>query len=163
MAADENWRRWIHASVGTQLSTVATDAQTPYLVEGINDRHDSFNKAPDRVEIRLNGPYTRQLSGNIYLSRVFVNVLVASVMGETRDPYLYDSLLGKYHKRLSSPIEVLKLGVGGVNDGTSIGCLHNLTDRSNAVRVIDFGEINPTTRLRQGMVSANYEIELKGT
>jgi len=162
MPANRNWRRWIHASIGDQLSAIAAaeDPPIPSLVEGIQLRETAFMEASDRIEIRVNGPFTIQYDPENWTGRVFINVLVASAIGEIKAAYTFDDILGLFHRELGQPIECFRKGTGFDDDGTSIGCLIPLGEKATPVRVLDFGEIDPTDHLRQGMVTGVYEIEL---
>lgn len=160
MPANRNWRRWIHASAGKTLRAVATAQGVSSITEGIHERDDAFMSKPDRVEVRVNGPFTRQTEVNQWDARVFINVLISSVMGEVRDSYIYDNLLGAYHEALDQAIPCFKKGGGIGDDDTLIGCLEPLGEKSTPIRVLDFGVIDATDQLRRGNVSAVYEIEL---
>ena len=159
MPANKNWRRWIHASAGEYLSDTAMAESLPWLIEGITDRDEDFMSKPDRVEIRLNGPFTLRY-GNCWNARVFINVIVSSAVGEIKDAYKLDEVLGVFHTAMDQPIEIFKRGDGPDDDDSSIGCLHPLGERSTPIRVLDFGEVDPVDHIRQGMVTGTYEIEL---
>ena len=162
MPANRNWRRWIHASIGDKLSAIAAAEcpAIPSLIEGIQTRSTEFMESPDRLEFRMNGPFTRQTDPTNWTARVFINVLVASMMGEVKDAYIYDDMLGIYHAVLQEPIQCFRKGQKIDDDGSLLGCLIPLGEKSTPVRVLDFGEIDPTDHLRHGMVSGVYEIEL---
>ena len=160
--ADPNWVRWIHASVATYLKAVATSIPVASLVEGIEDRDTSFQEAADRVELRINGPYTTNPSSGYYLAKVSINILITSNMGgDRKNVYVMEDLLGKFHEALNQPIPVFKLGTDAQDPGYHLGCL-KLTYDKLGVRVLNFGQIDPNDRVRQGMVAATYEIELRG-
>jgi len=162
--ANRNWTRWIHASVANYLKAVCDTESIVSLVEGIEDRDDTFNNAIDSVEIRVNGPYMSNPSNGYYVARVFVNLLVKSNMGgEQKNKYQLDTNLGIMHEALDQPINIYKCGpdTGGVDDGTHIGCMKVLDESKLGVRVIHFSQIDQTDRVKQAMVATAYEIELQ--
>jgi len=74
MSANPNWARWVFASVATYLKQVAAESHLPALVEGLDDRTTEFMEATDRCEIRITGPFTKELSHNYFQVEVLVNV-----------------------------------------------------------------------------------------
>ena len=66
MAVNPNWARWAFASVATCLKQLADDASIPALVEGLDERTTAYMEAPERVEIRMSGPFTKELSIDYY-------------------------------------------------------------------------------------------------
>jgi hypothetical protein len=162
--ANRNWVRWIHASVADYLKAVAITENIVSLVEGIEDRDDTFAQATDTVEFRVNGPYMTNPSNGYYVARVFVNVLVMSNMGgEQKNKYQLDTNLGIMQEALDQPINIYKCGpdTGDVDDGSHIGCMKVLDESKLGVRVIHFSQIDQTDRVKQAMVSVAYEIELQ--
>lgn len=159
--ANANWTQWFHSSIAKYLKAVAESIPVPSLVEGIEDRTDEFQQAPDRVEIRFNGPFTINPSANYYVAKMGINILVTSDMGETKNAYKLDQLLGAFHEALDQPIPIFRYGTNAESDASHLGCLALTTDKLG-VRVLHFGQIDPNDRVRQGMVSANYQIELEG-
>ena len=160
--ANPMWTKWIHASVASYLKSVAQSVPVASLVEGIEDRDQTFQEAQDRVEIRFNGPYTTNPSSGYYIAKIGINVLVTSNMGGKRkNAYMLDDLLGKFHEALDQPIPIYKLGTDENADGYQLGCLVMSNDKLG-IRVLHFGQIDTNDRVRQGMVSANYQIELQG-
>lgn len=159
--ANPNWTQWFHSSVAKYLKSVAESVPVASLVEGIEDRTETFQRAPDRVEIRFNGPYTTNPSSGYYLAKIGINILITSNMGETKNAYKLDQLLGKFHEALDQPIPIYRYGTDAESDGSQLGCLLLSGDKLG-VRVLHFGQIDTNDRVRQGMVSANYQIELEG-
>lgn len=158
------WVRWIHSSVAKYLKSVATSIPVPSLVESIEDRTSEFEQAGDRVEIRFNGPYINNPSKGYYVASIAINVLVTSnVGGELKNAYALDDIIGKFLEALTQPIPVNKLGPASdaESDGSHLGCLH-LDEGKLGVRANQFGQIDTTDGVRQGMVSAAYKIELQG-
>lgn len=159
MPANPHWGRWIKASVGKYLKQVATTADVPSIMEGLDDRSPQFMEAEDRVEIRVNGPFTNELSAGYYRVHVDVNVLINSAMGNsTKSAYVLDDLLGVFHNAMDGALAVYRFGTGPDDDQSLLGCLTPRSGKSDKddIRTLHFGQLNPTERLKQGMVDARY-------
>ena len=78
MAANPNWARWIFHSVADYLKEVATDADLPVLIEHFDERTAAFERATDKAEIRITGPFDQELSKGYHRIYVDVNVLLTS-------------------------------------------------------------------------------------
>ena len=84
MSVDPNWARWVFASLATLLKGVAEDCNLPVIVEGLDERTTAFMEATDRVEIRITGPFTRDLSRNYYELSVDANAVLSAAMRAAR-------------------------------------------------------------------------------
>jgi len=78
MPANPSWARWLFASLATYLKQVAQDNNILVLVEGLDERSTEFMQATDRAEVRITGPFIRELSHNYWELKVDVNVLLTS-------------------------------------------------------------------------------------
>ena len=161
MSANPNWARWVFASVATFLKQVAQSQQLPVLVEGLDDRTTEFMEATDRCEVRITGPFTKELSHNYFQIEVVVNVLFLSRYEEQKNQYAIMQKMGVFHEAMDGAIAVYKYGSGADDDEhVLVGCLSPVQGRSDAIRVMHFGQINPTDRLKQSMVDARYRMEI---
>ena len=161
MSANPNWARWVFASVATFLKQVAQSQQLPVLVEGLDDRTTEFIEATDRCEIRITGPFTKELSHNYFQVEVIVNVLFLSRYEESKNQYAIIQKMGVFHEAMDGAIAVYKYGKEpGDDEHAIVGCLSPIQGRSDAIRVMHFGQVNPTDRLKQSMVDARYRMEL---
>jgi len=143
--------------VGKYLKQVATTNSIPVLIEGIDDRDSTFMEATDRVEIRLNGPFTQEISKGYHRIHVDINVLLSSHMeGQTKNAYQLDNNLGVFHNAMDGVIAVYRLGTGVEDDESLLMCLSPRPGKSDSIRVIDFGQIDKTDRIRQGVVDGRY-------
>jgi hypothetical protein len=131
-------------------------------VEGIDDRDDTFMESEDRVEIRVNGPFTKELSAGYHRLYVDVNVLVNSMMGgATKSAYTLDEILGVFHNAMDGAIAIYRFGTGPEDDADSLlGCITPRPGKNDFIRVLHFGQLNTTDRLKQGMVDARYVMYL---
>jgi hypothetical protein len=161
MSANPNWARWVFASVATFLKQVAQSQQLPVLVEGLDDRTAEFMEATDRCEIRITGPFTKELSHNYFQIEVVVNVLFLSRYEEQKNQYAVIQKMGVFHEAMDGSIAVYKYGnQPGDDEHVLVGCLSPFQGRNDAIRVMHFGQVNPTDRLKQSMVDARYRMEI---
>jgi hypothetical protein len=161
MAANPNWGRWIFASIATYLKQVASENKVPIMVEGLDERTTEFMQASDRVEVRITGPFTRELSHNYYTIGVDVNVLLSNRFdAPDKDRYSFTRIAGVFQEALDGPIAVYKYGEGEDDDQSVLGCLSPLSGRNQEVRMLHFGQVDPTDGLRQSMVDARYRMDI---
>ena len=164
MSANPNWARWVFASIATYLKQVAEESHLPALVEGLDDRTTEFMEATDRCEIRITGPFTKELSHNYFQVEVLVNVLFLSRYEEQKNQYAIMQKIGVFHEAMDGAIAVYKYGREPRDDEHAlVGCLSPVQGRNDAIRVMHFGQFNPTDRIKQSMVDARYRMELSTT
>jgi hypothetical protein len=156
MAVDPNWARWTFASVMTLMKQLAQEAGIPALVEGLDERTTAYMEAPARVEIRMSGPFTRELSIDYHEVSVDINLLFTSRYEINANQYDILKTVGQFHTALDSPIAMLRLGDQPGDDGSLVGCLLPRTGRNDAVRVFHFGQTDQTDRQKQVMIDARY-------
>ena len=161
MSANSNWARWVFASVATYLKQVAQEVHLPVLVEGLDDRTTEFMEATDRCEVRITGPFTKELSHNYFQVEVIVNVLFLSRYEEQKNQYAIMQKIGVFHEAMDGAIAVYQYGrEPGDDEHALVGCLSPVQGRNDAIRVMHFGQVNPTDRIKQSMVDARYRMEL---
>ncbi len=164
MPANPNWARWMFASVASALKTVATEASIPVLVEHLDERSETYMKATDRVEIRITGPFTQELSKGYFRVWLDVNVLLTSRFdGAKKNAYTILKNAGLFHEAMDMPIPVWNYGN---EDGDYVedeeetqiflGCLTPRPGNNDAVRVFNFGQIDKTDKIKQSVVDARY-------
>ena len=153
-----NWTRWIFASVTEHFGAgVMTTNSIPYLTEGIHERDDEFMNQPNRAEIRINGPFAREMSADYWRIWVDINILVTTYFGSVnKDVYTGERNLGLIHEAADTAIPIRRYGTGVDDDGTLLGCLRPRSERNDSIRVIHFGQLNNTDRLKQGQVDGRY-------
>lgn len=153
-----NWARWVYASVADYLKAVAEDNSLPWLVDGSEDRGDEFSQAQAHVEIRINGPFTEELSKGYYRLTVDVNVLL-QVRYEEVNGYQRQTLIGAFQAAMQGPIPVFKFGAEVGDDKSQIGCL--TIPRGGAVKVHHFGQLTDPERRAESMSDARYTVDLE--
>jgi hypothetical protein len=161
MPANPNWARWVFASVATYLKEVAQEAGIAAIVEGLDERTTAFMEATDRCEIRITGPFSREVSQNYFHIEVVVNVLFVSRYEEAKNQYAIIQTIGTFQQAMDGPIAVYQYGNGPGDDPQAlVGCLSPVHGRGDAVRVLHFGQVELTDRLKQSMVDARYWMEV---
>ena len=163
MPADPNWARYIFASVATYLKSTAADLTLPALVEGLDERTDTYMESTDRVEIRVNGPYSQELSFNYFRLWVDVNVLLSSRMDAGKNGYVIQRLAGQFQSAMDQPIPVWNYGdqpgdfVPSLPDTQiHLGCLSPRPQTGESIKVLHFGQVEKTDRIKQSIVDARY-------
>ena len=174
MAANPNWARWIFHSVADCLKEVATDADLPVLVEHFDERTAAFERAGDKAEIRITGPFDQELSKGYHRIYVDVNVLLTSRYdGASKNAATILKYAGLFHEAMSEPIPVWNFGDEPgdyVEDDPPdhlypethvfLGCLIPRPGRNESVRVMNFGQLDKVDKIKQTEVDARYVMEL---
>ena len=162
MSVNPNWARWVFASLATLLKELAEDYQLPVLVEGLDERTTAFMEATDRVEIRITGPFTRDLSNNYYELAVDANALFVSRYEDGKNKYAILNAIGSFQAALDAPIPIFKYG--NQNQATmelsASASWSPARTRGEAVRVMHFGQADLTNRIKQSFVDARYLLYL---
>lgn len=161
MSYDPNWPRWVQASVGDHFKTAANNISIPSLLEGIDERTTTFQDAPERIEIRINGPFIKEQSNGYWHFDVDVNILIFSHMGgELPNAYSGTDIAGAMALAADTPIPIYKYGTGGNDDQSLIGCLTLRQESKESVKVFHFGEIDRVNRLRQFGVDVGLKMDI---
>ncbi len=162
MSANPNWARWIFASIAKNLSAVANTNSIPVIVEGIDDETDAFTEETDRVEIRINGPYTKEMPGE-YRIQMDINVILTSRFdGAQKNRHAILTNAGLFHEAMDQAIKVYKYGDSVGDDDSYLGCLVPRSGKNDTIRVIHFGKVDPTDKVKQSVVDNRYEMYLSG-
>lgn len=157
-----DWTRWIFASITEHFSSnVMTPNSITFITEGIHERDNDFMSEPDRAEIRINGPFGRELSAGYWRLWVDINILVTSYFdGATKDVYTLERNLGLIHEFTDTSIPIHRFGNGAGDDGTLLGCLSPRHAINDSIRIIHFGQINKVDRIKQSQIDARYVMYL---
>jgi hypothetical protein len=150
---DQRLVRWTHASVAKYVKD-AVGSQAETLCEGLEERTQDFHSAAQRVEIRFNGPYFKKRQGMTEVA-CSVNALVTSQMGDKQNVYAHNDLLGLLASAIEDGIPLFQTG-SAADSGIQIGCFAVLSE----VKVFHFGQLDPVSRIRQGLVTAALYLEL---
>lgn len=160
---DPNWNRWILQSIIDHYKTKVVDINSiPFLVDGVDTRDQTWMAQPDRVELRVSGPDTKELSARCWRIWVSVNLYFTSMMGqESKNRYDLENTVGLFLEYTDTVIPVYRLGTGAQDDDTLIGCLEPRRELPNAVRSVHFGQISPDELVKQAQIDARYEMYIQ--
>lgn len=155
---DPNWSRWIYSSCAKHFNAGAEDFSLPCFVEGDERNTDNLKQW---IEVRLDGPYMKEVSRNYWRIDVEVNIFIGSV---SDNQYMYDlqSLTGKVASMFGC-IPVTRTGDpidDPANDGVQIGILDLKKHPAELIRISNFGKVRPDTRFQQATVEGHYEMYL---
>lgn len=154
MNIDENWPRWIRASIAKHFQTVLTGRVSMYL-EG--DVPLNGNNLDNYVELRIDGPDLSILSPKLSKLIVVVDALVVNLKS-TNNIYIFDQNIGITMTAFTRAIQVLKYGNGPNDDMSEAFCLKQTPDVNNdRVILTRFGQINPDIRIQQTSLECTYE------
>lgn len=168
MAANANWARWIFHSVADYLKQVAIDANLPVLVEHFDERNAAFERASDRAEIRITGPFDQELSKGYHRIYVDANVLLTSRYdGAGKNAASILKYAGLFQAAMSQTIPIWNFGgepgdyvEGDPDTQVFLGCLTPRPGKNESVRVMNFGQLDKIDKIKQTEIDARYVIEL---
>lgn len=154
-----NWSRWIWASILNHFKAVADSIPLPMHAEGVDERDDLDT---NHVEVRVTGPFVKELSRNYYHLSVDVNLLIHNFMKETNESgYDLASWSGIFQAAAEGPINIYKFGGEPGDDSSYVGCLQLRSGKYDALKLMYFGQTGRVERLRQSMVDAKYQVYLE--
>lgn len=159
MPYNQNWNKWIVASVIKHFKAKLDAASVTNFIEGTSSRELDNS---EYVEIRVDGPYADERSKNDFILRLEVNLLVQTVIDPTINIYRHAELQGICMSAMTI-IPVYKLGPEVGDDLSQIGCLELNTDEPrDHITAHNFGQIETDIKLQQATVEGHYKIELEG-
>jgi hypothetical protein len=168
MPADPNWARYVFASVATYLKAIATENSIPAVVEGLDERTEDFLESTDHLEIRVNGPFSQELSQGYFRLWVDANVLLTSRMDAEKNGYTIQRLAGIFQSAMDASIPVWNYGdqpgdfvPADPSTQIHLGCLSPRTQTSESIKVLHFGQVEKTDRVKQSIVDARYVMYLE--
>ena len=156
-----NWARWIAASLAVYYKAVADGLGLPIIAEGIDEREPAKLEV-DHVEMRVNGPFIRQLSAGYFRLDVDSNILLTDLMGgESDNPYNLMTWAGYFQQAAEKSIPVYRYGpdTAGVDDGSLVGCL-SVRGRKAGPDLFHFGQVTTDDRVRQAAVDTKHKMFL---
>lgn len=166
MPANPNWVRWTFASVATHLKQVATQANLAVYIDQLDERTEAFQKAGDKVEIRITGPFVEECSADYFHLLMDMNVLLLSRYGgQGKNGYDILRYAGLFQEAMDSPIPVWNYGnqPGDYTDEPAtqvfIGCLLPKKSKDGVtVRAYNFGQMDKTEKIKCSVVDARYDM-----
>lgn len=153
--ANLNWSRWVFASIATYIEGIAQTNNIPLYIEGLSERTDAFQTADERAELRINGPWTQEVSAGVFRLWSDVNILLISQYGgSVKNAYACEVNLGIFQNALDQCIPLFKYGTKPQDDQTQFGYLTPRVGNQDCIRVLRFGQIESNDHIRQEMVDA---------
>ena len=153
MSVLQNVPRWIAASVAKHFDTILSDLDV--YIEG---QEMPLDTDASRVEVRIDGPWYREVSKNVVQVRSEINVLVMIPKSETNLYEIYTQT-GKVADAFTN-IPIYKYGNEAGDDESYYGCFKilPLDDLRERVEIAHFGQIDPTIKLLQATVEGHFEM-----
>lgn len=161
MPANENWPRWIFASVSTHFREQLDPTQTGLLF--IEGQHRATREKKDFFEFRMDGPTLQEVSKGCWVLRIEVNILVQSVMTDT-DYHKPHTMVGQAATAFLKSLPVYRFGKNNPpDDQTILGCLRLLQNVASRdfLEINHFGQIDKKTKLVQATVEGHYKMLLQ--
>jgi hypothetical protein len=154
MSMNPNWIRWICASVASHMDEAFKlyDPPLQMFLEGTPRATDNLE---DWTELRMNGPcFSSGSEGEWIVEKLEVNIFIQSKFNQ-QDAYRIYKNIGLVCAAFTQ-IPVYKLGDQPQDDGTLITCLNLKTSGREELKVIQLGQVTPTTQLVRAMVEGDY-------
>ena len=138
-----NWAHWIVTSLAVYFKAIADDVEIEFLVAGVDERESEKIEA-DHTELRVNGPFIRQLSAGYFRLDVDSNILLSDFIGGNENSYKLIDWAGKFQQAAEKSIPVYRYGPDtSVNDNSLLGCL-SVRGGKNGSDIYQFGQVNHT-------------------
>ncbi len=152
MSLDQNWDRWIFASVSKKFD--AAKQGIPLFVEG--QHRDETDKEADLFELRIDGPYYTEVSKDCWDVFTEINVLVQSAM-DNKDFHQMRRLTGIASAMFTNTLEIFKFGDGVSDDDSLLDCMSLVQDKRGRERIqtSDFGQIETSVTVPQDTVEGH--------
>jgi hypothetical protein len=157
---NEHWTRWIHASISKYFKDLARPKSLVLWIEA-EETTQKDKDAPDRVEIRWDGPYATQLTRKEWRLNLELNGLITSVANRD-DAYAHKKVVGLVQAMITD-IPVYRYGtLLDIDDKSYLGCLQLRADSDReAIITSYFGKMESQTPIEQSTVEAHYRMNLK--
>ncbi len=144
-----DWARWIHASIVKYYKSVSASLSVPMYVEGTDQITSTLS---EYFELRIVGPFIREIPSNQYEIDVNINILV-TVAKSKADNFRIHKIGGELMSK-AVEIPIYKLGsLTGDDASTKIFCL---TPSNIPVKWVFLGRIDRQTGILQGVVDSKY-------
>lgn len=154
---DEKFLRWVRSSIVNYFDTALKDKIVLYIETSEHIGSDGIvNTREDKwAEIRINGPFTRQITGNEFIHTIDVNVLVSTKLDQT-NLYNHDDNVGIVYAAFGKFIPIYKYP-----SEEFLECFQLDSDRRDPIIVAHFGQIEYDVKLTQSTVQGHYTMQLE--
>lgn len=158
MAINQNWTKWITASIVAHFNTLLSPSMKVYFENEKRDTREEKYVA----EIRVDGPLFGEISKGVHHIYCEVNLLIQCIEDYT---YMYkqQELLGLAQSAFTN-IQVRKYGNKTGDDESLVFCLSLIEKSRKSDRIVtsNFGEVEPNTKMLQATVEGHYELYYTG-
>ncbi len=156
MSYDENWPRWVQASINVHFDTLLP----PDLKKIYEGQPRDINTKNDLVELRLDGPDGIEVSKDYWLHDVEINALIQSI-SDNKNLYRHGLIIGQVAAAFTTSILVKKCGDQPTDDQSPVGCLIlKQVPGKDMIEVSRFGLIEPSTPMEQTTIEGHYRMTL---
>lgn len=152
---NQNWERWCKIAFIKHFDDGKGD--TYFFAEGFPRATEDKS---DYVELRLDGPYSREDAHKQWRLYYELNLLVVVRPDAKGDAYRINRLTGRFSELFTDNILVHKEGDTVDDDGTLLGYLRLVPRLQERIQVSHFGQIRPDTHILQATVEGHYAIYL---
>jgi hypothetical protein len=149
--------RWTFASLAQHFNDLAVANSIPIFIEGIHERDDALMTV-SHVELRISGPFVKQVDSSRYTVDAIVNVMFMELMDMKGDAYQIVKWGGVFQDAFLSPLPVYKYGDGVDDDDSLIGCLRHKKNPRDQVKLFHFGQSDKTDRVRQSELDGLFDM-----
>ena len=153
---NENWPRWIFASVSKHFND---NTDTLDIIYEGQKKSAEFEET-DLIEFRMDGPFFFNISKGLWSAKIEVNILIQSAIdnADFHKIYRYVGIVSAAF----TPIVIYKYGDGVDDDDSQIGCFNLIQDTREVLTINHFGQIDPAKQLLQATVEGHYNVQLTG-
>lgn len=153
---DQHIPRWTFASLADYFKLQADGVPLNFFAEGL-DEDEPSDFRNDSVLFRLNGPSPRKGSG-IKIWKLEVQILLTDLVTSTGEsPYDIYTWAGIFALAMENSIPITKVGTGVDDDQTLLACLEPDPSVSNHIRIVNYGQVDITARVRQVSVNGRFQ------
>jgi hypothetical protein len=150
---DENWIRWVVISYAKHVDLLRRDV--PFYLEGFAPNPNDIKNKESYFELRIDGPYSKEMAKNQWNMYFEVNVLIA-VHQDDNKSYRMQEMVGIANTFFTdASVMVRKYGTGPQDDQELLGFLQLNREK---VKSSMFGKIRPDMRLMQATVEGHYDL-----
>lgn len=153
---NKNWPKWLKASIYKHFDA----RKGSYNLSFEGQLPKATNDLASWVELRVDGPYCRELSKDYWELYVEINTLI-SAQQSPDNLYAFDEMIGYFLAAFTSSIDIFKYGSGVDDNSAQLGCLSMLIGTRQQLQVSQFGQIEPDSHLQQAVVEAHYQMYLE--
>jgi hypothetical protein len=155
---NKNWPRWIKASLFRHIQESNTSGPNYHLF--FEGQHRKTSDESSWIEVRLDGPWPRQITAPHWKIAVELNILLTCNVA--RDLYAIDRMIGEIQAMFLPRIAVYKLGNGPEDNASELlGCLTlDTSDHKHGAFANQYGQIEPKIHLQQATVEGRYWMDL---